>query len=66
MRRLIYLQVRAALEAGDLVCPDSIRFRSLEDDLIPLADWRANKESLIAATPTCPSSSYPLLSTSRR
>ena len=47
---LIYLQVRAALESGDLVCPDSIRFRSLEDDLIPLVDWQANKEALIAAT----------------
>lgn len=44
---LLYLQLRTALEAGELVCPDSIRFRSLEDDLIPLAEWQANKATLI-------------------
>lgn len=47
---LISLLVRAALESGDLVCRESIRFRSLEDDLIPLAEWRTNKAALIAAT----------------
>ncbi|MBA3488137.1 MAG: hypothetical protein H0T78_01095 [Longispora sp.] len=46
----LYFHLRAALESGELVCPTSTRFRSLEDDLIPLAEWQANKESLIAAT----------------
>ncbi|HEY1015756.1 MAG TPA: Tn3 family transposase, partial [Herpetosiphonaceae bacterium] len=46
----LYQQLRAALESGELVCPTSTRFRSLEDDLIPLAEWQANKETLIAAT----------------
>ena len=46
----LYLHLRAALESGELVCPTSTRFRSLEDDLIPLAEWQENKESLIAAT----------------
>ncbi|MBA3469567.1 MAG: DUF4158 domain-containing protein [Herpetosiphonaceae bacterium] len=46
---LVYQQVRAALEAGDLVCRQSLRFRSIEDDLIPVAEWQAHKDALIAA-----------------
>ncbi|HEY1016901.1 MAG TPA: Tn3 family transposase, partial [Herpetosiphonaceae bacterium] len=46
---LIYQLVRTALETGELVCRQSLRFRSLEDDLIPLADWRATKEAYLAA-----------------
>ena len=36
---LVYHLVRAALEAGNLVCRQSLRFRSVEDDLIPAAEW---------------------------
>lgn len=46
----VYQQVRAALESGELVCRQSIRFRSLEDDLIPLAEWQENKDRYIAET----------------
>ena len=31
---LIYRQLRERLEAGDLYCPDSTRYRSFEDDLV--------------------------------
>ena len=44
----VYTALRAALESGDLVCPQSIRFRSLDDDLIPLDDWHAHRDALIA------------------
>ena len=44
---LVYQQVRAALEAGELVCRQSERFRSLEDDLIPLAEWHAHKTTYL-------------------
>jgi TnpA family transposase len=44
----VYTALRAALESGDLVCPQSIRFRSLDDDLIPLDDWHAHRAALIA------------------
>jgi TnpA family transposase len=40
---LVYQLVRAALEAGDLVCQQSVRFRSIEDDLIPATEWQEHK-----------------------
>ncbi len=42
--------LRDRLEAGDIYCRDSIRFRSFEDDLIDDETWRSNKEELIERT----------------
>ena len=44
---LLYRQLRHGIEAGDIFCRDSVRFRSLEDDLIDSKKW-LNKEALIA------------------
>ena len=46
---LIYRLVRERLEAGDLFCRDSVRFRSFEDDLIDDEQWR-DKDRLIDLT----------------
>ncbi len=46
---LIYRLLRDRLEAGDIFCQDSVRFRSFEDDLVDDAAWE-NKEQLIADT----------------
>lgn len=46
---LIYRLLRNRLEAGDIFCRDSIRFRSFEDDLINNRQWQ-QKEILIADT----------------
>ena len=42
--------LRDRLEAGDIYCCDSIRFRSFEDDLIDDKTWRSNKGELIERT----------------
>ena len=42
-----YQQLKKKLEAGDLYCPDSIRFRSLEDDLIDKKVWQEKKETIL-------------------
>jgi len=39
--------LRDRLEAGDIYCRDSVRFRSFEDDLIDEKTWRSNKGELI-------------------
>lgn len=44
---LLYRELCHGMEAGDIFCRDSIRFRSLEDDLIDHKQWR-NKDKLIA------------------
>lgn len=44
---LVYRLLRNRLEAGDIFCRDSIRFRSFEDDLINDHQWK-QKEKLIA------------------
>jgi len=44
---LLYRHLHQGMEAGDIFCRDSIRFRSLEDDLIDHQQWR-NKDRLIA------------------
>jgi hypothetical protein len=36
------------VEAGDIFCRDSVRFRSIKDDLIDEALWRDHKDRLIA------------------
>lgn len=46
---LVYRLLRQGLEAGDIFCRDSVRFRSLEDDLLDDQQW-GKKEELIAET----------------
>jgi hypothetical protein len=46
---LVYRLLRNGLEAGDVFCRDSVRFRSFEDDLIDDDRWK-DKETLIANT----------------
>ena len=47
---LVYQLLRAALEAGDVFCRQSVRFRSIEDDLIPVAEWNERKAEYLAET----------------
>ena len=42
----LYQQMRVVLESGDLYCRDSVRFRSVEDELVDDQLWQ-NKETLI-------------------
>lgn len=44
---LLYRHLRQGVEAGDVFCSDSVRFRSMKDDLLDDRRWR-NKEQLIA------------------
>ncbi len=46
---LVYRLLRNALEAGDIFCRDSVRFRSFEDDLLDNHRWQ-KKEELITNT----------------
>lgn len=46
---LVYRLIRNQLEAGDLFCPTSIRFRSFEDDLLSDQQWK-HKDVLRAET----------------
>ena len=46
---LVYRLLRNGLEAGDIFCHDSVRFRSFEDDLLDEEQWQ-RKEELIAST----------------
>jgi TnpA family transposase len=46
---LVYQLLRNGLEAGDVFCRDSVRFRSFEDDLLDDQRWQ-DKETLIANT----------------
>lgn len=46
---LIYRLLRDRLEAGDLFCRDSLRFRSFEDDLLDAQQWQ-EKDRLLAET----------------
>lgn len=45
---LVYQLLRAALESGDVFCHQSVRFRSIEDDLIPTAEWNERKAEYLA------------------
>lgn len=47
---LVYRLLRNGLEAGDLYCRDSVRFRSFEDDLIDEQEWQQNKAALLTDT----------------
>jgi hypothetical protein len=44
---MIYRLLRNGLEAGDLYCRQSVRFRSFDDDLLSDRQWQ-DKESLLA------------------
>ena len=44
---LLYRHLRYGLEAGDVFCRDSVRFRSMKDDLLSDDLW-SNKDKLIA------------------
>ncbi len=44
---LVYRLLRNHLEAGDIYVSDSLRFRSFEEDLIPLKTWKTNKENIL-------------------
>ena len=46
---LIYRLLRNGLEAGDMFCRDSVRFRSFEDDLLDDRQWQ-EKDRLLAET----------------
>ncbi|MEL7228252.1 MAG: hypothetical protein AAGL17_26350 [Cyanobacteria bacterium J06576_12] len=46
---MVYRQLRNGLESGDVFCRDSVRFRSLEDDLIDEHRWQ-QKATLIEQT----------------
>jgi len=46
---LVYRMLRHALIAGDIFCRNSVRFRSLDDDLLDEERW-ANKETLLKET----------------
>jgi hypothetical protein len=47
---LVYQRVRAALEAGEVCCPQRVRVRSIEDDRISIAEWNAHKAAYLAET----------------
>jgi len=44
---LVYRLLRNHLEAGDVYVSDSMRFRSFEEDLIPLKTWQDDKENIL-------------------
>ena len=44
---MLYQQLKRKFESGDLYCPDSIRFRSLEDDLTDKKLWQEEKETIL-------------------
>jgi TnpA family transposase len=46
---LVYRSLRNGLDAGDIFCRDSVRFRSFEDDLIDNDKWQ-DKDQLIEQT----------------
>ena len=45
---LVCRLLRERIEAGDIFCHDSIRFRSFEDDLIDEQQWQKKDELLVA------------------
>ncbi len=46
---LVYRLLCNGLEAGDIFCRDSVRFRSFEDDLIDDRQWKKKEELMAAA-----------------
>jgi len=45
---LLYRQLRNGVEAGDIFCANSVRFRSIKDDLLDEELWQNHKDKLIA------------------
>lgn len=43
----VYLSLMHGLDSGEIFCQDSVRYRSLEDDLISKRHWQTNKQELI-------------------
>ncbi len=43
-----YRFLAKGVEAGNIYCPNSIQYRSFEDDLISLKDWQQDKEAILA------------------
>lgn len=44
---LVYRLLRNSIEAGDVYISNSLRFRSFEDDLIPIQTWQENKADIL-------------------
>ena len=49
---LLYRQLRDRIEAGDVYCVDSARYRSFEDDLIDDATWMKREQLLPQVMPS--------------
>jgi TnpA family transposase len=45
---LLFREIKHGVEAGDVFCRDSVRFRSIKDDLLDEELWRTGKDRLIA------------------
>ena len=46
---LVYRVLRDGIEAGHLFCRDSVRYRSLEDDLVDPVRWQSKESLLVQA-----------------
>jgi len=44
---MTYLHTKKALEAGSIFVKDSINYRSLNDELIPIKTWKEKKDSIL-------------------
>jgi TnpA family transposase len=49
----LYQSISSALNAGNIFIPDSVNYRSLEDELIPLAIWEKDKTSILKSLSDC-------------
>jgi len=45
---LVYRQLKQGVEAVDITCRDSVRYRSFDDDLVDAELWRRDKARLLA------------------
>ena len=44
---MTYLHLKKSLESGSVFIKDSMNYRSLSDEIIPLITWRKNKDSIL-------------------
>jgi TnpA family transposase len=44
---MTYLHTKKSLEAGSIFVKDSINYRSLDDELIPIKTWKEKKDSIL-------------------
>ena len=49
----IYKAIVEALGAGNIFVPDSVNYRSLEDELIPLHVWIEDKDKILRDLSDC-------------